>query len=244
MSKISTTQASQFALLNTVRDKQAAGKTVTEEERKQVGKIMVAAIEALGVENNESLRSVLKLMAKDGTLTQTEQDALRDSLLGIPDLPSNPKLTAFLKQLRAQGKASDAEMAKLPELTGNLSAEEDAAVYATLMSLSLAQGVSEKALQKWGEFAGGETVKRQAKAQRAGWFASAKRLGLMAAMTLGLVAAATLVPWIAVTAAVGVGGATALKVGMFTGSYFGIRSAGGAVARSRARSVTSYGVKD
>lgn len=227
-----------------IREKQLAGKQLTEEDRAVVGKVLEASIDMMDIEGNESLRTILRLMAKDGKLTAEEQGYLRDGIEKIADLPNNPELAAHLRQIRAQGKASDADIEKIIALAGKLSIAEENAAYASLMSVSLAQGVSEAALQKWAKFSGDESISRMKHAQKAGWVAKAKQLGLMALTMLGFAALAMLAPWGAVAATIGSFGARAIQVGAYAGSYFGMRAAGKGINKQHQLRLASYGVMD
>jgi hypothetical protein len=247
MTSVAPTQISldnALATVAAIREKQLAGKEITADERKVVGAVMAMAVDALEIDSNESLRRVLRLMSKDGQLGPKEQAALRDSLLQIDDLAKNPKLSVYLKELRAKGSATDEEVKYIQTLTKKLSIDEENAVYATLMSLSLAQGVSEQALTEWGTFVNDQTIQRLALQNKADAWAGAKRIGLMAALVTTFVVVTAFAPWATVAAAIGAGGAQALQIGAAVGATFALRPAFSAVERKKLQTIASYGVDD
>jgi len=222
-----------------IRQKQLTGKPLSKEERAEAGALLSELLEVMDIENNEALRTILKLIAKDGKLTAREQGLLREGLDEI-ELPDNPKLAAYLKRLRAQGTATDKEIAALPQLVGKLSVAEELASYAALNSLALANGVSEDALRKWGEFVNGECINRMAFVQSTQRWGRVKRIGVIVGVIAGLGAMATVVPF----AALGAVGAMAAQGGMSIGALFGMGNVAGRLNRSQLQKIASYGVRE
>lgn len=235
-----TSQPSQLDLdrFKQIHEKQAQGKTLTDQEREVVGRVANAVIDTVEINANESLRNVLRKYLVNGELNAKEQAQLQEALGEIPELKKNKPLESHLRAIRAKGYATDAEVEQIKKLTGKLSDAEDTAIYNTLAAIALTQGVSEKSAKSISEWLDRGRIERAKYGMRQNVVGTLKRIGLVALAIVGLSLAFAAAP-------IGAGAAImALKTGVLFGSAFGAIKAGEKWGNVNRRNAANYGVEN
>lgn len=227
-----------------IHKKRAEGQELSEEEKASLGRVAGMVVDSIDIPSNEALRGILKRFLSDGEISEKQQAKLHEALGEIPHLPKNPELEGHLRSLRAKGFATEDDIERIPQLTGKMSVQEDEAIFAALMSLAVAKGISPEGAEKIQVWMERQRVDASKFSNKQSFWGQAKRLGLVALTAVGLGAAFTFAAPVAIPV-LGAIGAQLAGAGVGIGTILAVSHFGGPVAsRSNERRVQEYGVND
>jgi len=209
--------------------KRADGEKLNSKEKHAVTQFRNVYKDIAEIEVNPSVRDALKTVLNDSSSSK---------------VPDNILLTQHLKTLRAQGSASDVEIAQIKKFAAKLSEGEDDAISTTLAELALKGGISNQAVKDISDYLD------QERSNRTSYVRSRKLLGagIAAGTVIGGALAGPLVLWVpaVATAVASMAGSAVTAVSL--GALAGGAVTGGAVGKLASANFKSaaknYGVSD